>query len=125
MKNNEIYMSLYDYLGKSSRDSGLGKEVTKTAIEQGIKIKYRLLPAESQTPEYKYVHTYPISFLNEYFSNNTELANNTLLRVNALKPLMDRINALEEKINQLMQNYHYDTNNYNRNNESDIDELPF
>lgn len=123
--NDDQYVSLYDYLGKASRDSGLGKKVTAAAVERGIKIKYKLLPTELQTSNYRNVHTYPISFLNEYFSDNTELANNTLLRVNALKPLTDRIKVLEEKINQLMQNYHYDTNNYNRNNESGIDELPF
>lgn len=127
--NNDGYVSLYDYLGKASRESGLGKEVTKTAVERGIKIKYKLLPNELQTSNYKHVHTYPISFLNEYFSDNIELANNTLLRVNALKPLTDRIKVLEEKINQLLtQNYQYDTNNYERNDEpgeSDEYDLPF
>ena len=125
--NDDVYVSLYDYLGKASRTSGLGKEGTKAAVERDIKIKYKLLPNELQTSNYKHVHTYPISFLNEYFSDNTELANNTLLRVNALKPLTDRIEVLEEKINQLLtQNYQYDTNSYERNDEYPEDEpLPF
>lgn len=125
--NDDEYVSLYDYLGKASRDSGLGKEVTAAAVEKGIKIKYKLLPTELQTSNYTHVHTYPISFLNEYFSDNTELANNTLLRVNALKPLTYRIKVLEEKINQILtQNYQYDTNSYERNNEYTEDEpLPF
>jgi hypothetical protein len=40
--NNDTYMSLYEYLGKGSRTSGVGKLVSAEAIKRGIKVQTRL-----------------------------------------------------------------------------------
>ena len=53
MKNNEeTYISLFEYLGKGSGGSNIGREVTAEAVKQGIEIKWRMLPKEVQKPEY-------------------------------------------------------------------------
>ena len=63
--NNDTYLSLYEYLGKGSRTSGVGKLVSAEAIKLGIKVQTRLLPKEMQRPEFSSVQAYPMSFLDE------------------------------------------------------------
>ena len=74
MKNNDdTYISLFEYLGKGSGGSNIGREVTAEAIKRGVDIKYRMLPKEAQKPEYNQVQLYPVSFLDEYFATKPEM----------------------------------------------------
>ena len=67
MKNDQ-YMSLYNYRGSASKQSGLGKEVYAAAKAKGVYVKYEDLPSPLQSTEYARVATYPVSFLDEYFN---------------------------------------------------------
>ncbi len=73
MKSEDQYISLYEYLGKGSGGTNIGREVTAEAIKQGIDIKWKTLPKEAQKPEYTQVQIYPLSFLDKYFGNKTEV----------------------------------------------------
>jgi hypothetical protein len=98
MKNNdETYISLFEYLGKGSGGTNVGREVTAEAIKQGIDIKWRTLPKEVQKPEYTQVQLYPISFLDSYFANDTnpEIDRTPLVRRSELLKLQQRLEALE------------------------------
>ena len=98
MKNNdETYISLFEYLGKGSGGTNVGREVTAEAIKQGIDIKWRTLPKEVQKPEYTQVQLYPISFLDSYFANDTnpEMDRTPLVRRSELLKLQQRLEALE------------------------------
>jgi hypothetical protein len=53
--NNDTYVSLYEYLGKGSRDTGVGKLVSVEALKRGIKPQVKLLPKEMQRPEFSSV----------------------------------------------------------------------
>jgi len=97
MENNETYVSLFEYLGKGSGGSNIGREVTAEAVKRGIEIKWRILPKEVQKPEYTQVQLYPISFLDSYFSNNSnpEMDRTPLVRRSELHKLQQRLEALE------------------------------
>ena len=100
--NNDTYLSLYEYLGKGSRTSGVGKLVSAEAIKRGIKVQTRLLPKEMQRPEFNTVQAYPLSFLDEYFANNVEYDMTPLVRRSALIMLQSRIDTLEKNYAELI-----------------------
>ena len=100
--NNDTYMSLYEYLGKGSRTSGVGKLVSAEAIKRGIKVQTRLLPKEMQRPEFNTVQAYPLSFLDDYFANNVEYDMTPFVRRSALIMLQSRIDALEKNYAELI-----------------------
>lgn len=97
MENNETYVSLFEYLGKGSGGTNIGREVTAEAVKRGIDIKWRMLPKEVQKPEYTQVQLYPISFLDSYFGNNSnpEMDQTPLVRRSELIKLQQRFEALE------------------------------
>ena len=99
MIKDETHVSLFEYLGKGSGGTNIGREVTAEAVKQGIDIKWRMLPKESQRPEYNQVQLYPISFLDSYFANNSnpELDRTPLVRRSELIKLQQRFEALEAK----------------------------
>ena len=100
--NNDIYVSLYEYLGKGSRDTGVGKLVSVEALKRGIKPQVKLLPKEMQRPEFSSVQAYPISFLDEYFANNLEHDMTPFVRRSALTILQARIDTLEKSYAELI-----------------------
>jgi len=100
--NNDTYLSLYEYLGKGSRTSGVGKLVSAEAIKRGIKVQTRLLPKEMQRPEFNTVQAYPLSFLDEYFANNVEYDMTPVVRRSALIMLQSRIDTLEKNYAELI-----------------------
>jgi len=105
MKNNdETYISLFEYLGKGSGGTNVGREVTAEAIKQGIDIKWRTLPKEVQKPEYTQVQLYPISFLDSYFANDTnpEIDRTPLVRRSELLKLQERLQELEAKFDAVI-----------------------
>ncbi len=69
MRNDE-YISLYDYKGTTSRESGLGLKVYNAAKEKQVQVVYKDIPEDRQRPEYNRVATYPKWFLDEYLYTN-------------------------------------------------------
>ena len=122
--NNDTYMSLYEYLGKGSRTSGVGKLVSAEAIKRGIKVQTRLLPKEMQRPEFNTVQAYPLSFLDEYFANNVEYDMTPFVRRSALIMLQSRIDALEKNYAELIKLLPTPTIELTTNTYQD-DDLPF
>lgn len=121
MKNsNEQYVSLYDYRGQSSRDSGLGQKVYNAAKEKGIHVIYADLPEERQREEYNRVATYPIAFLDEYFGKTTQTTQvaSTLPQTDLIY-LLTRLDALEKQFAELLKKL--ETNTII----TDDDDLPF
>ena len=104
MENNETYVSLFEYLGKGSGGTNIGREVTAEAIKRGIDIKWRMLPKEAQRPEYTQVQLYPISFLDSYFVNSTnpEIDRTPLVRRSELIKLQQRLQELEAKFDSVI-----------------------
>ena len=104
MKSEETYVSLFEYLGKGSGGTNIGREVTAEAVKRGIDIKWRMLPKEAQKPEYTQVQLYPISFLDSYFSNNTnpEIDRTPLVRRSELLKLQQRLQELEAKFDAVI-----------------------
>ena len=100
--NNDTYMSLYEYLGKGSRDTGTGQLVSAEALKRGIKPQVKLLPKEMQRPEFNTVQAYPLSFLDEYFANNVEYDMTPFVRRSALIMLQSRIDTLEKNYAELI-----------------------
>ena len=100
--NNDTYVSLYEYLGKGSRDTGTGQLVSAEALKRGIKPQTKLLPKEMQRPEFSSVQTYPMSFLDEYFANNLEHDMTPVVRRSALTILQARIDTLEKNYAELI-----------------------
>ena len=100
--NNDTYVSLYEYLGKGSRDTGVGKLVSVEALKRGIKPQVKLLPKEMQRPEFNSVQAYPMSFLDEYFANNLEHDMTPFVRRSALIMLQSRIDTLEKNYAELI-----------------------
>ena len=100
--NNDTYVSLYEYLGKGSRDTGVGKLVSAEALKRGIKPQVKLLPKEMQRPEFNSVQSYPMSFLDEYFANNLEHDMTPFVRRSALTILQTRIDTLEKNYAELI-----------------------
>ena len=124
MKNNEeTYISLFEYLGKGSGGSNIGREVTAEAVKQGVEIKWRMLPKEVQKPEYSQVQLYPISFLDEYFATKPEMDLTPIVRRSALIQIYQRLDELELKIKVLLDKL--ETNVTNSNEHDDTEELPF
>ena len=121
--NNETYISLFEYLGKGSGGSNIGREVTAEAVKQGIEIKWRMLPKEVQKPEYSQVQLYPISFLDEYFATKPEMDLTPIVRRSALKQIYERLEDLELKFKTLLDKL--ETNVTNSNEPDTDDELPF
>ena len=115
---NDPYISLYDYKGNASRQSGLGLKVYKAAKEKDIHVIYTDIPADRQREEYNRVATYPKSFLDEYFG----VAPTPPVEIN-LEYLVDRFDALEAKFDALIKKLETNVTN---SNEYDIDDdLPF
>lgn len=122
MKNNDdTYISLFEYLGKGSGGSNIGREVTAEAVKQGIEIKWRMLPKEVQKPEYSQVQLYPISFLDEYFATKPEMDLTPIVRRSALKQIYERLDELEWKFKSLLNKLETNVTN----NNDDDDDLPF
>jgi len=122
--NNDMYVSLYEYLGKGTRTSGVGKLVSAEAIKRGIKVQTRLLPKEMQRPEFNTVQAYPLSFLDEYFANNVEYDMTPLVRRSALIMLQSRIDTLEKNYADLIKLLPTPTIELTANTYQD-DDLPF
>jgi len=121
--SKETYLSLFEYLGKGSGGSNIGREVTVEAVKQGIEIKWRMLPKEMQKPEYTQVQLYPVSFLDEYFATKPEMDLTPMVRRSALIQIYQRLEALELKIEVLLDKL--ETNVTNSNDHNNTDELPF
>jgi len=122
--NNDMYVSLYEYLGKGTRTSGVGKLVSAEAIKRGIKVQTRLLPKEMQRPEFNTVQAYPLSFLDEYFANNVEYDMTPFVRRSALIMLQSRIDTLEKNYVELIKLLPTPTIELTANTYQD-DDLPF
>ncbi len=123
MKNNdETYISLFEYLGKGSGGSNIGREVTAEAIKQGVEIKWRMLPKEVQKPEYSQVQLYPVSFLDEYFATKPEMDLTPIVRRSSLIQIYQRLEELEFKFETLLKKLE---NNVTNSNEYHDDDLPF
>jgi len=121
--SKETYLSLFEYLGKGSGGSNIGREVTAEAVKQGIEIKWRMLPKEMQKPEYTQVQLYPVSFLDEYFATKPEMDLTPMVRRSALIQIYQRLEALELKTKVLLDKL--ETNVTNSNEHNNTDELPF
>jgi hypothetical protein len=121
--SKETYLSLFEYLGKGSGGSNIGREVTVEAVKQGIEIKWRMLPKEMQKPEYTQVQLYPVSFLDEYFATKPEMDLTPMVRRSALIQIYQRLDELELKIKVLLDKL--ETNVTNSNDHNNTDELPF
>ena len=108
MKDNaETYISLFEYLGKGSGGTNIGREVTAEAIKRGIDIKWRTLPKEAQRPEYTQVQIYPLSFLDDYFgnmdnANNIEVDRTPFVRRSELIKIQKRLEDLEAKFAEVI-----------------------
>ena len=103
MKNNDQYMSLYDYSGKASRESGLGQKVYEAAKSKNIHVIYQDLPPDLSKPEYNRVATYPKSFLDDYFGKTTPTDTFASELVQAdLLYLLERLQSIENKFDELI-----------------------
>ena len=111
--SSNVYVSLYDYLGRSTAKSDEGRKVAEVAASRGIKPKYRLLPKELQTNDYKSVATWPIDFLDSIYNNNDQ----QLVRYTQFSTLLDKVTRLENKLNELI--------NVTNSNVGPADDLPF
>ena len=111
----EQYSSVFNYKGQATRMSGIGKLVYAAAKEQGINVIYETLPIEKQTKEYPSIATYPISFLDEYFSVNKPKTE--------LELLTDRVTFLETQVEILLKNI--DPKLTTIIVEAETDDLPF
>lgn len=106
MSKEEVYISLFEYLGKSAGEGSL--DVWKEADKRGIKLKKMTLPEEKQTNDYRFVVTYPISFLNEYFKpedstfiTREEFTTFVNLYQNQINSLTEKIENIESKLKTL------------------------
>ena len=123
MKNNdETYISLFEYLGKGSGGSNIGREVTAEAIKRGVEIKWRVLPKEAQKPEYSQVQLYPVSFLDDFFATKPDMDLTPIVRRSALIEIYRRIEDLEFKFETLLNKLETNVTN---SNEYHDDDLPF
>ena len=107
------YISLYEYLGRSTAKNKDGIQIAKLADEKGIKLKYKMLPEAIQTDDYKSVATYPIDFLDTIYKR----ADQVLVRKDEMMEVLGRVRDLEDKLNKLL--------NATNSNGDDADDLPF
>jgi hypothetical protein len=121
-KPEEQYLSLYEYLGHSSKQTGLGKEVLAEALKQKLDIRYKMLPKEMQKPEYNQVNAYPLSFLDEYFANKLEFDMTPIVRRSGLIEIESKLKELETRIEELTKQLNINVTN---SNEYHDDDLPF
>ena len=121
-ENEETYLSLFEYLGKGSAGSNIGREVTAEAVKQGIEFKWKMLPKEMQKPEYTQVQLYPLSFLDEYFATKVEFDTTPIVRRSALLEIESRLKELETQIKELTKQLNINVTN---SNEYHDDDLPF
>lgn len=120
--NEEMYLSLFEYLGKGSGGSNIGREVTAEAIKRGIAIKWRMLPKEAQKPEYNQVQLYPVSFLDDFFATKLEMDLTPIVRRSSLIQIYQRLEELESKIETLLKKLETNVTNSNEYHDGD---LPF
>ena len=119
MKNDQ-YMSLYNYRGSASKQTGLGKEVYAAAKAKGVYVKYEDLPSTLQSTEYARVATYPVSFLDEYFGKETPPSLVvTSTPASDLVYLLGRLETLEKQFAELINKLEPNTTI------EDDDDLPF
>ena len=121
-ENEETYLSLFEYLGKGSAGSNIGREVTAEAVKQGIEFKWKMLPKEMQKPEYTQVQLYPLSFLDEYFATKVEFDTTPIVRRSNLIEIESRLKELETQIEKLTKQLNTNVTN---SNEYHDDDLPF
>ena len=108
-----VYVSLYDYLGRSTANSDEGLKVAEVAASQGIKSGTKLLPEELQNDKYKSVSTWPIHFLDSIYKRPDQI----LVREDQFIMLRDKVDRLENKLNELI--------NVTNSNVGPADDLPF
>jgi len=113
MKSNEQYMSLYDYRGQASKESGLGKTVYEAAKKKDVHVIYQDLPPDLSRPEYNRVATYPKWFLDDYFGVDTDVS---------IEDVYSQLVELKKKFDELISKLEPNVTN---SVESVDDELPF
>ena len=121
-ENEEQYLTLFEYLGKGSGGTNIGREVTAEAVKQGIELKWKMLPKDMQKPEYTQVQLYPLSFLDEYFATKPEVDMTPFVRRSALTEIESRLKELETQFAELIKKI---DNNVTNSNEYYDDDLPF
>ena len=121
MNSNDQSVSLYDYRGQSSRETGIGQKVYAAAKEKGIHVIYADLPTERQRDEFSRVATYPITFLDEYFGKETPTVQPVTTPPSGdLVYLLGRLEAIEKQFAELIKKL----DNVTNSNGND-DDLPF
>jgi hypothetical protein len=118
MNGSDQYVSLFDYRGQTSKESGLGQKVYAAAKEKGIHVIYQDLPPERHREDYNRVATYPISFLDEFFGKTPPTT--TTPPQSDLIYLLGRLEALEKRFAEVIKKLENVTNS----NGND-DDLPF
>ena len=113
--NNDEYISLYDYRGAGSRESGLGQKVFNAAKEKSVHVIYKDIPEERQRPEYTRVATYPKWFLNEYFGVAPDALE---IRIVSLEAKVEMLGNIIAKLTETPNNHVTSSNEWD-------DELPF
>ena len=108
-----VYVSLYDYLGRSTANSDDGIRVAELAASRGIKSGTKMLPEELQNDKYKSVATWPIDFLDSIYKRPEQI----LVRKDQFDMLHDKVTRLENKLNELI--------NVTNSNVGPADDLPF
>lgn len=111
--SNIPYVSLYDYLGRSTAKSDDGIRVAELAASQGIKPRTKMLPEDMQNDKYKSVATYPVNFLDSIYKRPEQV----LVRKDQFDMLLEKVVRLENKLNELI--------NVTNSNVGDADDLPF
>lgn len=96
---NEMYVSIYEYTGRSATLNNVGREVMDAALKEGIKVVWRDLPPDMKRENFTQVATYPRSFLNKFFGNDVKY---TMIDPVTLNMLFDKLTSLEEKFNDLI-----------------------
>ncbi len=96
--NNEEYISLYNYLGRSTKNNDEGLRVANEAKKKNIKITYKALPEELQTDTYKSVAVYPVKFLDSIYKQSES----TIIRREEFQEMKNMILDIETKLNTLL-----------------------
>ena len=111
--SNITYVSLYDYLGRSTSSTCDGIRVAELALEKGIKPKYQMLPESCQTDKFKSVATWPIDFLDTIYKRTHQV----VVRQDEFIELKQKVQQLEQLINKIT--------NVTNSNVGPADDLPF